>query len=118
MDDLLIVKAKEILVLAKFRRLWILGWMAATAALVVAAIQTSRLLEAEHQQEEIRVLTQQVASVTARQQVVNDSILQTLEQQNQTADLLISWGTYVKARADVSRLNLNTPQFATTGRPK
>lgn len=118
MDDLLIVKAREVLRLDRFRRSWVLGWLVATAALLIAGIQTSRLTEAEHQQEEIRALTAQLDQATERQRLLNESLLTTLEKQNQTADLLISWGSYVKARSDVARINLNTPQFATTARPK
>lgn len=118
MDSPIIVKAEEILRLGKYRTRWVVGWMVATAALMVATIQTARLYEADRQEARLAELAVQVDEVTQRQQIVADGLLQTLEHQTQTADLLISWGNYVKARMDLATGNLNVPAFATIRAPK
>lgn len=115
MDDLLIVKAKDVLRMGRFRHLWALGWVVASAFLVVAGIQTARVFEADRRQGEIRELTHLLEAATVRQASVNESLMFTLEKQSQTADLLISWGNYVKARADAGRPNF-TSQFAARSR--
>jgi hypothetical protein len=102
----IIVEAKEVLRLAKFRTLWMLGWMVATAALVVAAIQTVRVLEHDRQVEDLRVLREDIERVQAEQKTINDTYTKAWQNQQQTADLLISWGTYVKERADLGTHNI------------
>lgn len=115
MDQLLIVKAREVLRLNRFRYLWVIGWLVATAALVTAGIQTSRLQEVERQQEKMSALTERLESVAHQQQLVNDNFVKAWSNQNQTAELLITWGDYVKARTESAKSNLGLPfQLART----
>lgn len=102
----IIVEAQEVLRLAKFRRLWMFGWMVATAALVAAGIQTARVWEHETQMEAMRQAREDIERVQAEQKTINDSYVKAWQNQQQTADLLISWGTYVKERADLGTHNI------------
>lgn len=106
MDNVLIVKANEVLRLSKFRRIWVVGWMVATAALVVAAIQTVRIVEYERQERQIAALVAEVERVQAEQKAINDSYVRAWQNQQQTADLLVTWGTYVKERTEMATNNL------------
>ena len=109
MDQLLIVKAREALRLSRFRHLWVIGWLVATASLVVAGVQTSRLNEIERQQEQMSALADRLEAVAHQQQLVNDNFVKAWSSQNQTAELLITWGDYVKARTELAKTNLGSP---------
>ena len=106
MDNPLIVEAKAVLRLQKFRRIWVLGWMVATAALVVVAIQTVRIKEYERQEARISAMLVEVERVQAEQKAINDSYTRAWQNQQQTADLLVTWGTYVKERTEMATNNL------------
>lgn len=106
MDEILIVKARDVLRLNKFRYLWVMGWLVATAALVVATFQIVRVTEYERQLAKVEVLAQELEKVQAEQKVINESYVKAWENQQQTADLLVTWGTFVKERTDL--INRNT----------
>lgn len=106
MDNVLIVKAREVLRLQKFRQIWVVGWMLATAALVVAGIQTTRIWQYQKQEARLAQMLKDVERVQAEQKEVNESYVKAWENQQQTADLLITWGTYVKERTEMATNNL------------
>lgn len=106
MDNPLIVEAKEVLRLQKYRRIWGVGWVLATIALVVTGVQTARLMEHRRQEEKLEILLAHVERVQAEQKEVTSSYTKAWENQQQTADLLITWGTYVKERTEMATNNL------------
>lgn len=112
MNEHLIVKAKDVLHLNRYRRLWIFGWMVATAALVMGGIQTARLYEHDQEIDRLLALERRMEEVAHEQQMVNENFVKAWEAQNNTAELLVAWGNFVKARTEIVTQNNRPFTFA------
>lgn len=110
-EQILIVKAKDVLHLNRYRRRWIFGWMVATASLLLAGVQTARVYEHDQEVARLVALENRLDEVAHEQQVVNENFVKAWEAQNNTAELLISWGSFVKERTDLASRN-SRPSFA------
>ena len=110
MDEILIVKAKDVLHLNRYRRRWIFGWLVATAALVLATIQTVRVHVHDREVDRLVAMEDRLEDVVHQQAQVNDAFVKAWEAQNHTTELLVSWGTFIKDRTDlVNHNNKNQP---------
>ena len=84
----------------------VIGWLVATGALVATGVQTARLWEHQKHEAQLQKMIQDVEQIQAEQKAINSSYIKAWENQQQTADLLITWGTYVKERTEMATSNL------------
>lgn len=103
MKELIIVEAEAVVRLGKFQKAWMVGWVVATLALVAVGVQSGRLHEATKQAKTLEAMLDQVRAVQAEQKTVTASYVKAWENQQATANLLVTWGTYVKDRTEIAQ---------------
>src|SRR5574338_264954 len=104
LEPLIIVEARSVVRLGKFQKLWMVGWVVATLALVATGVQSARLYEAHQRDQKLKALIVQVKDVQRDQEAVTASYVKAWENQQATSNLLITWGQYVKDRDDVVKM--------------
>ncbi len=109
MDQPIIVDAREVLRLGRFRKIWLLGWLVATLALVFATVQTLRVEAHQRTLADVMSIQMQQRSLQEDQRQINASYLKAWEQQQETAKLLTSWGQFVVEKTDMINQNRKNP---------
>jgi len=92
--------------LRKLHRQMIVGWILAVAALI-STITLEILSRRSFSQARVEVakLQTNMSFITAEQRKVTESFVIAWQNQQSTADLLVSWGGYVKERGVLSKYN-------------
>jgi len=106
-EPVLVVEARSIVRLGRFQKLWVVGWCVASLAIASTAIQTARLYEAHQNSLELSKLMGQVKMVQDEQRTINSTYIKAWESQQATANLVITWGQYIKDRDDIVTKNKN-----------
>ena len=109
MDQPIIVDAHEVLRLGRFRKVWLLGWLVATVALIAVAVQTVRIEERDLVMEELRAVQAEQLDIQEQQKQVTASFTKAWEQQQETAKLLTVWGQFVVEKTEMINKNRAYP---------
>lgn len=107
LEPVLVVEARSVVRLGRFQKLWMVGWCVASLALVATAVQTARLYEAHQNAQELSKLMAKVEVVQGEQRAINNTYIQAWQNQQATANLVITWGQYIKDRDDIVAKNKN-----------
>lgn len=105
LEPLIVVEARAITRLGRYQKIWMAGWCAATLALVSTGVLATKLYEAHRNAENLEVLIAKVQVVQDEQRAINDTYIQAWKNQQETTDLVVTWGQYIKDRDTIVRSN-------------
>lgn len=105
LEPLIVVEARAITRLGRFQKLWMAGWCVATFALITTGVLATKLYEAHRNAEKLDALVTKVKAVQDDQRTINDTYIQAWKNQQETTDLVVTWGQYIKDRDTIVRSN-------------
>lgn len=92
--------------LRQLHRRLIIGWIVAVMAIAsVIALEFMSRRDFRRARLEVAQLQFEMSSITAEQRKVTESFVIAWQNQQSTADLLVSWGGYAKERAGLVKYN-------------
>jgi len=116
MDNVKIMSESDLKVLYRFRQIWIIGWVAALIAGLVAFWALGQFYGLKVGLKELTELKDQVKEVQAQQEKVTASYVKAWSVQQATADALLSWGEFSIEKKSLIDMNRNA--VSSIGRTK
>ena len=105
MDTCQIVSGNELRRLKRYERFAVLGWAVAGVLALALVAAMSRLEAMSKHVVELKKLKAEVLEVQQKQELVNASYIKAWQNQQATADALVSWGSYVMDRKKIADMN-------------
>ena len=108
-DKPIIILSSTLKRLSRLKGLWLAGWIVASVFGMATTYSLVRMIRYQRTYEsltkEVITLRDSVLSIQIEQKTVTESYIKAWENQQQTADLLVTWGTYVKDQTDIKIQN-------------
>jgi hypothetical protein len=105
MDTCQIVSGNELRRLQLYKQIFWLGWVVALIAFMFLVGTISQIQAFKASLIEIRKLKAEVLEVQQKQEAVNATYIKAWQNQQATADALISWGSYAMDRKKIADMN-------------
>lgn len=105
MDTCQIVSGNELKRLNIYKQVFWVGWAVAIIAILFLVGAVGQIEAFKTSLIEVRKLKAEVLEVQQKQELVTASYVKAWQNQQATADALVSWGSYVMDRKKISNMN-------------